>query len=96
MWIANQGMLSALRFSGYDVKHAWGTGGHDGKQSAAIMPDALRWLWRDYPKPIKPGTPPKRRTNLLIAGENWELVSKGHIFTEGPAVNEKGEIDGLF
>ncbi len=91
-WIANQGMLSALKFSGYDVKHAWGTGGHDGKQSAAIMPDALRWLWRDYPKPITAGTPPKRRTNLLIPGENWELVSQGHKFTEGPAVNARGEL----
>ena len=45
-WIANQDMLSALKFSGYDVQHVWGDGGHNGKQAAAIMPDALRWLWR--------------------------------------------------
>ena len=91
-WIANQGMLAALKFSGYDVKHAWGTGGHNGRHSAAIMPDAMRWLWRDYPKPIKPGVPPKRRTDLLIPGEGWELVSKGHQYAEGPAVNDKGEV----
>ncbi|GAB4144173.1 MAG: SMP-30/gluconolactonase/LRE family protein [Planctomycetaceae bacterium] len=91
-WLANQGMLSALRFSGYDVKHAWGTGGHDARQSTAILPDALRWLWRDYPKPIEPGTPPNRRTDLLIPGEGWELVSEGHQYAEGPAVNAKGEV----
>jgi sugar lactone lactonase YvrE len=56
------------------------------------MPDALRWLWRDYPKPIQPGIPPKRRTELIIPGEGWELVSKGHKYAEGPAVNEKGEV----
>ena len=91
-WVANQQMLSALEFSGYDVQAAWGDGGHDGKHSTAIMPDALRWLWRDYPEPIRPGIPPQRRTDILIPGEDWELVSEGHRFTEGPAVNAAGEV----
>ncbi|MFT4639548.1 MAG: gluconolactonase [Verrucomicrobiales bacterium] len=69
-WVANQGMLSALRFSGYDVSHRWGEGGHSGKHAAAIMPDVMRWIWRDYPKPIEPGIPPARRTQLVIEGEN--------------------------
>ncbi|MGO9324816.1 MAG: SMP-30/gluconolactonase/LRE family protein [Terracidiphilus sp.] len=29
-----------------------GTDGHRTKQGGAILPDALRWLWRDYPAPI--------------------------------------------
>ena len=91
-WLANQEMLSALEFSGYDVKHVWGEGGHNGKHSTALLPDALRWLWRDYPKPIEPGVPPNRRTNVVIPGENWQLVSEGHKFTEGPAVNSRGEV----
>ena len=91
-WIANQQMLSALEFSGYDVKHVWGDGGHDAIHSTAIMPDALRWLWRDYPQPIEPGTAPSRRTDIILPGENWQLVSQGHKFTEGPAVNAKGEV----
>ncbi len=49
-WIANQDMLSALRYAGYDVEHAWGDGGHNGKHGAAVMPDALRWLWKGYPE----------------------------------------------
>ena len=88
-WVANQDMLSALEFSGYDVKHEWGDGGHTGKQGGAIFPEALRWLWRDYPEPIKPS---KTLTNILVLGEGWQLVSEGHRFTEGPAVNAKGEL----
>ena len=93
-WMANQSMLSALRFSGYDVRHIWGEGGHNGRHSAAIMPEALRWLWRDYPEPISAGAaePAKRRTDILIPGEGWRLISDGHRFTEGPAVNSKGEL----
>ncbi len=91
-WIANQDMLSSLQWAGYDVKHLWGKGGHNSKHAAAIMPEALRWLWRDHPSPIKPGITPSRRMPLLIPGEEWELVSDGHGFTEGPAVNEHGEV----
>jgi len=91
-WVANQDMLAAFEFAGYDVKHAWGTGGHDSKQAAAIMPDALRWLWRDYPQPIKAGVAPNRRTEITIPGEDWQVVSEGHTFTEGPAVNAAGEV----
>ena len=91
-WIANQDMLSACTWAGYDVKHAWGDGGHDSEHAARIMPDALRWLWRDYPKPIEPGVGAKRLMEILIPGESWQLVSSGHRFTEGPAVNTKGEV----
>ena len=91
-WMANQSMLSSFEFAGYDVNHAWGEGGHNGKHSTAILPDALRWLWRDYPEPIKPGTPPTRRTNLVIPGEDWELVSSGHEYTDSPVVNSAGDL----
>ena len=30
--------------------HAWGDGAHDSKHGASILPDALRWLWRGYPR----------------------------------------------
>ncbi len=50
--INNQVMYEALEFAGYDVKLVMGTEGHNLKQGGAILPDALRWLWRDYPQPI--------------------------------------------
>ncbi|MEG9433770.1 alpha/beta hydrolase-fold protein [Terriglobus sp. ADX1] len=45
---ANQLLFDALQFSGYDAKLTIGTGGHDTRQGSAELPDALRWLWRDY------------------------------------------------
>ncbi len=91
-WAANQDMLAALQWADYEVKHVWGDGGHDHYQATSIMPDALRWLWKDYPQPVKAGVTAQRRTNILIPGEDWEMVAEGYRFTEGPAVNPYGEI----
>jgi enterochelin esterase family protein len=43
-------MVAALTEKGYDVNFVWGIGTHSNKQGGAIMPDMLRWLWRDYPR----------------------------------------------
>jgi enterochelin esterase family protein len=45
--LANQEMAAALRFAGYDYRFEYGTGGHNGIHGGAILPDSLRWLWRD-------------------------------------------------
>ena len=91
-WISNQQMLSALEFSGYEVKHVWGEGGHNSKHASQIMTAAVRWLWQGHPKPIGSAGGKKRRTDILIEGEDWERVSDGHGFTEGPAVSASGEV----
>jgi enterochelin esterase-like enzyme len=46
--LANQQMAKALAFKGYDYTFAYGQGFHSGKHGQAILPDSLRWLWRDY------------------------------------------------
>ncbi len=48
--LANQDMAAALKFAGYDYKFELGQGSHSSKHGAAILPDTLRWLWRDWPK----------------------------------------------
>jgi len=48
--LANQEMAASLKFMGYDYKFEFGTEGHNAKHGGAILPDSLRWLWRDYPK----------------------------------------------
>lgn len=48
--LANQEMAAALKFKGYDYRFEFGDGAHTHKHGGAILPDALRWLWRDYPK----------------------------------------------
>jgi enterochelin esterase family protein len=33
------------------VNFVWGIGTHSNKQGGAMLPEMLRWLWRDYPRP---------------------------------------------
>lgn len=47
--IGNQQMFSALKFKEYDVKFDYGTAAHDGFHGGSTLPDAMRWIWRDYP-----------------------------------------------
>src|SRR5262249_22574926 len=90
-WMANQEMERALVFAGYEVRHIWGEGGHDGKQATQVFPDAVRWLWKDWPAPVKAGLGSKPLQDILIPGEDWKLVGEGDKFTEGPAASAKGE-----
>ena len=47
--LANLSMASALMYARYDYRFELGTGGHDLEHGGAILPDTLRWLWRDFP-----------------------------------------------
>ena len=47
--LANLQMASALQFAKYDYRFVFGDGGHNGKQGGALLPESLRWLWRDTP-----------------------------------------------
>jgi enterochelin esterase family protein len=46
--LANQEMAAALKFAKYDYKFEFGAGAHNGKHGGAILPESLKWLWRDY------------------------------------------------
>lgn len=94
-WIGNQDMASALEYAGYETTFVVGTEGHNGRHGSAILPDALRWLWRDYPKPITTASKISERHEvrlILDPGQEWELVSEGHKLTEGPAVDREGNV----
>jgi sugar lactone lactonase YvrE/enterochelin esterase-like enzyme len=91
-WMANQEMERALTFAGYEVNHDWGTGGHDGRHATRIFPDAVRWLWKGWPEPVKAGAGSPQLREILIPGEDWTLVADGYQFTEGPAANTQGEV----
>ena len=75
-WVANQDMLASLQWAGYEVNHVWGEGGHNSKHAASIMPDALRWLWKDYPTPVTNPEGAERRMDLLLPGENWQQAGE--------------------
>lgn len=95
-YLANTELQSALEFAGYDLKTVYGEGGqHNGIHSSSIFPDALKWLWAGYPAPIqKPFSKAPRRVigEILDPASDWELLSQGHQFTEGPAVDKEGNV----
>jgi len=93
-WMANQTLERALMFSGYDVSHVWGEGGHNRKFGTYLFPDAIRWLWRNWPEPVRPAGPTKNAVlqEILIPGEDWHLVGEGFKWAEGPAVDAKGRV----
>lgn len=92
-WKANESMERSLMFAGYEVKHVWGEGAHNGKHGTAIFPEAMRWLWRDYPKPITAGRSKNQfLSDILLENQDWELVGEGYTFTEGTAANAAGEV----
>lgn len=91
-WMANQAMQRSLTFAGYDVRHAWGDGAHNGKHATELFPEAYAWLWRDWPQPVARGRGSPQLQEILLPDEDWRLVGEGFKFTEGPAANAKGEL----
>jgi enterochelin esterase family protein len=61
-FLANQQMLSALEYANatadarktpgprYEVNHVWGDGAHADTHLGSILPDVLRWIWKDEAK----------------------------------------------
>lgn len=58
--LANLTLAKSLAFAGYDYRFEYGQGFHSNKHGRAMLPDTLRWLWRDYrPAPAGQGTAAK-------------------------------------
>jgi sugar lactone lactonase YvrE len=100
--INNEVLYEDLQFAGYDVKFELGESGHDGRQTSVIMPDILRWLWRDYPKPItaqlpggfgKPGWDPRAQVFSVISLDKpWEQVGGSYKSAVSPAPDKDGNV----
>jgi sugar lactone lactonase YvrE/enterochelin esterase-like enzyme len=92
-WKANETMERALIFAGYEVNHGWGEGAHNGQHGTAIFPQAMRWLWKDYPKPVAKGVSKNQfLSDILVENTDWELVGEGYVFNEGTVANAQGEV----
>jgi enterochelin esterase-like enzyme len=50
----NVRLMKALTDKGYEVNYAWGMNRHGQKMGGAIMPEMMRWLWRDHPVSVDP------------------------------------------
>ena len=59
----NVRLMKALTDKGYDVNYAWGMNNHGQKFGGAILPDMMRWLWRDGPISTDPNDKVERGFN---------------------------------
>jgi enterochelin esterase family protein len=64
----NVRLMKALTQKGYDVNYSWGMNLHGQKFGGLIMPEMMRWLWRDGPVSTDP--------NDLVERSFREPVSK--------------------
>ena len=51
--LANQTLAKSLAFAGYDSRFEFGQGFHSAAHGRAILPDSLRWLWRDWKETLR-------------------------------------------
>lgn len=66
-------MASALEFAGYEHEKKWDDGNHSIKNGSKLFPEAMRYLWKDYPRRVEAGVSQNNMlTELLIPGEGWE------------------------
>ncbi len=56
--------MQALTDKGYDVNYAWGMNKHGQKMGGAILPDMMRWLWRDHEFSSDPNDAVERSFNV--------------------------------
>jgi gluconolactonase len=100
--INNEVMYQAFQYAGYDVKFVMGTGTHSTKQAGAIMPDALRWLWRGYPEPItvhenpamhEPGWDPVGKPfETVYVDRPWEQIAGDYTDAVSPTSDKEGNV----
>ena len=94
-YLGNQQIYSALQYAGYQTTFVVGTGGHSGAHGASILPDALRWLWKDYPNPIptpQPAAGPEGASAFIDPASAWQLVGAGYNFSDGASVDKQGNV----
>ena len=96
-WTANQAMAKALAYAGYDAKLVVTDDGHDNPEGPKLLPDALRWLWRDWTAPITPsrgvsGAERHYVTEILDPGEEWRDVSASVGRAATLAVDTRGNV----
>lgn len=69
-FLQNTRMVKALSDKGYDLNYQFGIGRHSQKHSALILPDMLRWLWRDHPVSADPNDKIERSFREPVAATN--------------------------
>jgi enterochelin esterase family protein len=59
-FLQNVRLMEALTKKGYDVNYSWGMGVHSHNMGGAMLPEMMRWLWRDQPVSLDPADTAER------------------------------------
>jgi enterochelin esterase family protein len=65
----NVRLADALTKQGYDVNYTWGMNRHGQAMGGAILPEMMRWLWRDHPVSTDPRNTVERAPNAAAPGK---------------------------
>ncbi len=71
-WEQNLLLESALDFAGYEEIAHWDRGGHSIWHGTKMFPDAMRWLWKGWPTPVKAGQSRNDMLESLLGREPKE------------------------
>jgi enterochelin esterase family protein len=62
-FLQNVRLMQALTEKKYDVNYTWGMNKHGQKMGGAVLPDMMRWLWRDHAVSVDPNDMVERSFN---------------------------------
>jgi sugar lactone lactonase YvrE len=85
-------MDKALKFSGYDYQFHTLEGGHTVGWKEYFA-EAMRFLWKGWPSPVKAGVSAPRVRDIILPDEPWQLVKRNNSHnSNGFTSNSKGEL----
>jgi enterochelin esterase family protein len=62
-FLQNVRLKDALTEKGYDLNYTWGMNTHGQRMGGPILPEMMRWLWRDHPASTDPNDTAERSFN---------------------------------
>jgi enterochelin esterase-like enzyme len=62
-FLQNVRLKDALTEKGYDLNYTWGMNTHGQRMGGPILPEMMRWLWRDHPVSTDPNDTVERSFN---------------------------------
>ncbi len=68
-FLQNVRLMKALTEKGYDVNYTWGMNTHGQRMGGPILPEMMRWLWRDHPVSTDPNDTVERSFNGKAGGQ---------------------------
>lgn len=90
-FLIDQEVDKAMAFSGYDYVFRI----IDGRHVAGYMEnyqEAMSYLWKGWPEPVKAGGSAPRARDFLLPDEGWQVAAKDRHEARGAACNASGDV----